>query len=70
MAKPMKLGTVWAAKARIQRINGSKWETLAECQDTPNAIRAEAQKLVAKGFAFNTLWVVGAATDRKMVGDL
>lgn len=36
--------------------------------DTPNAIKAEAAKLTAKGH--KNLWVNGQATGRKMVCDL
>lgn len=68
--KPLALGTVWNARARIQRINGTHWETLATCMDTPNAIKAEAQKLVSKGYQMHLLWVLGDATGRKMIQDL
>lgn len=66
-----KLGTVWVAKAKIQRISEDfKWETLAVCVDTPNEIRKETAKLQDKGYKAGDLWVVGDATERKMVSDL
>jgi len=68
--KPPRLGTVWTAKARIQRINGTKWQTLATCTDTPNAIQTALRGLQRKGHALGTLWVVGDVTDRRMAQDL
>ena len=67
--KPAPLGTIWIAGAKIQRINHDtmKWETLATCSDTPNAIQAAATKLVRKGYKATDLWVVGDVTDRKPV---
>jgi hypothetical protein len=66
--KPPKLGTVWAAAAKIQVIDASgktpRWKTLATCSDTPNAIAAAAKKLRAPG---RTLWVVGDVTDRQIL---
>lgn len=68
---PEKLGNVWTARARIQRITKDyKWETLAVCMDTPNSILAEARKLQSQGYDWNTLWVRGDATPRKMVNEL
>ena len=71
----MKLGNVWAAKAKIQYmgLDGDKmvWKTLATCTDTPNAIRAAAKKLERRGLCLmNQMWVIGDATGRKMVNDL
>lgn len=75
--KPAKLGTVWTPMAKIQRMtidpkNTSRmiWETLDTCRDTPNAIRAAVAKLIRKGYTKSTMWVVGQATNRKMVIDL
>lgn len=70
-----KLGNIWAAQAKIQYMKpqGDRmvWETLATCSDTPNAIRAAANRIQAKGICgMNMLWVSGQATGRKMVSDL
>ncbi len=67
--KAPKLGNVWTANAKIQVIADGKWKTLATCMDTPKAIRSEVIKLVTKGRKLGELWVVGSATDRKMVLD-
>jgi hypothetical protein len=68
-AAPPKLGVVFTAKARIQRIDSDtmKWVTLATCSDTPNAIKAAAAKL---NVPMTQLWVVGDVTERKMICDL
>lgn len=69
---PPKLGTVWTATAKIQAINltTAKWDTLATCMDTPNAIQAEVKKLIAAGHDRWTLWVSGDATGRRLVSEL
>jgi len=71
----MKLGNVWAAKAKIQYMgwDGDKrvWKTLATCMDTPNAIIAAAKKLEKRGVCLmNQMWVIGDVTCRKMVNDI
>jgi hypothetical protein len=58
--KPPKLGTVWTAAARIRAIvehaDGYRWETLATCIDTPNAIAAVLLEL-RRRHPGKTLWV-------------
>lgn len=68
------LGNVWAAKARIQRITANgvtyRWETLATCSDTPNAVLMAAERLERQGYDPGTLWAIGQASERKMILDL
>lgn len=68
--KPATIGTVWTATARIQRINGTKWQTIATCMDTPNAIKTAANSLISAGYRMVDLWVVGDVTGRMMIVDL
>ena len=63
--QPMKLGTVWTARASIQYIDDQigKWVTVSACIDTPNAIQKELAK-AKKKHPGKTLWVKSDTSGR------
>jgi hypothetical protein len=67
---PAPLGTIWIAEAKLQVINTDtmRWETLATCCDTPNAIRQAVRELCKDTrYSSRTIWVKPYIGDRYII---
>lgn len=63
---PPPLGSVWSVGVRFQIIDGSHWQTIASCMDTPNTIEAKLKELYAAGHKRGTVWLVGDIQSRTL----
>jgi hypothetical protein len=67
--KTKQLGTVWTAKAAIQVIKDTRWETLAVVMDTPRKIHETIANLKRKGYKPGLLWVRSDSMGRYLAID-